>query len=175
MDASRLGLLRWQLSMTWSLAEYHLRELTDAFCLWQPTPGCFTVRPDPTGRWWPDWDDEGPDSAPGVTAGWITWHLGWWWSTVLDHVQDRPPPRREDVEWPGSAAAAVDWLTGLHDRWSDQLAGWQDADLDRPLGYPWGTPRPLAVGAAWVNSELMKNVSEIGVLRHTWLAREARA
>ncbi len=30
-------------------------------------------------------------------------------------------------------------------------------------------------GRAWVNSELMKNVSEIGVLRQTWLAREARA
>lgn len=167
---TRLGLLRWQLALTWSLAEHHLSGLTDAFCLWAPTPGCFTVRPDRDGRWWPDWDEADPDSAPGVTAGWITWHLGWWWSAVLDHAAGRPPPPRGEVAWPGSARAAVDWLGDLHGRWSALLEGWVDADLDTPLAYPWTTPRPLAAGAAWVNSELMKNVSEIGVLRYTWLA-----
>lgn len=169
MDASRLGLLRWQLSMTWSLAEIHLAGLTDPFCRWSPTPGCLGVRPDAAGRWWADWGED-PDSAPGVTAGWITWHLGWWWSSALEHAEGRPPPPREEVSWPGTAAGAVEWLTALHERWSAVLHAWVDVDLDRPCAYPWDTPRPWAVGAAWVNSELMKNVSEIGVLRHTWLA-----
>lgn len=116
---------------------------------------------------WPD-----PDDVPGVTAGWVTWHLGWWWSAVLDHVEGRIPPPRAEVYWPGSARGTVTWLRGLHARWSRHLDGWSDADLDRPLAYPWPAPRPLAIGAAWVNAELMKNVAEIGTLR---LARAAES
>lgn len=170
IDASRPGLLRWQLSLTWSLAEHHLAGCTQEFLLWEPVPGCASVRPDTTGRWWPDWNDEDPDALPGVSAGWISWHLGWWWSETLDHVAGRVPVPRAEVSWPGSAEAAAEWLRALHGRWSDHLASLADDDLDRPFDFPWPQPRPFAIAAAWVNSELMKNVSEIGQLRHTWLA-----
>ncbi len=170
VDGSRLGLLRWQLHWAWSLAGYHLPALTDELCRWEPAPESWTVRRGSDGRWRPDWAEPEPDPPPGVTVGWVTWHLGWWWSATLDHAAGRQPPSREDVLWPGSAAAAVEWISGLHARWKDFLDGRTESDLDEPFPFPWPQPRPLAIAAGWVNAELMKNIAEIGVLRHTWYA-----
>ncbi len=175
VDGTRLGLLRWQLHLCWSLAGYHLPALTDELCLWEPAPGAWTVRRGRDGKWRPDWSEPEPDPSPGASVGWISWHLGWWWSEMLDHALGRRPPPREEVFWPGSATAAVDWITGLHDRWRDFLDGCSEPDLDEPFPFPWPEPRPLAVAAGWVNAELMKNLAEIGVLRHTWQARRATA
>lgn len=168
MDASRLGVLRWQLGWAWSLAEHHLTATTDELCWWEPTPDSWTVRRGPDGQWRPDWVEPEPDPAPGVTVGWVTWHLGWWWSAALDHAEGRTPPPREEVRWPGDAASTVAWIRGVHDRWAARLDATTDADLDRPIGYPWAQPRPFGLLAAWVNGELTKNVSEIGLLRHLW-------
>jgi hypothetical protein len=56
----------------------------------------------------------------------------------------------------------------LASEWIDILSRLDDGDLDRPLAYPWPEPRPLSYALAWVNSELMKNVAEIGCVRHLY-------
>jgi hypothetical protein len=38
------------------------------------------------------------------------------------------------------------------------------------IAYPWSDPRPARYTLAWVNAELMKNVAEIGAVRHLWAA-----
>lgn len=170
VDGSRLGLLRWQLHLCWSLAEYHLSALTDELCRWEPAPGSWTVRRGADGQWRPDWVEPEPDPAPGVTVGWISWHIGWWWSATLDHAAGRTSQPRENVFWPGSAIGAVGWITVLHEEWKEFLDACTASDLDEPFPFPWPQPRPLAIAAGWVNAELMKNIAEIGVLRHTWYA-----
>jgi hypothetical protein len=35
----------------------HLSALAEDDFLWQPAPLCWTVRPDPSGIWRPDWAD----------------------------------------------------------------------------------------------------------------------
>jgi hypothetical protein len=166
-------LLEWQLRLAWSLAELRLAGLTDAECRWEPAPGSWTVRPGPDGRWRPDWAEPEPDPVPTTTIGWLSWHLTWWWSTVLAHATGAAVPARTEVYWPGSAEATVAGLHRLHDGWAAVLA---DADLDVPIGYPWPAPRPLAQAAAWANQELMKNVAELGQLRdlHRALSRPGR-
>lgn len=158
----RLGIVRWQLKMSWSLAEIYLPQLTDELCRWEPAPGGWTVRPGEDGRWWPDWVEPEPDPPPTTSVGWLTWHLVWWWSTLTAHATDQPVPAREDVAWPGSAAATVERLRALHQEWAGVLDGTEDADADRPIAYPWPEPRPFVQAAAWANQELMKNVAEIG-------------
>ena len=165
-----IEILRWQLRLSWSLAELRLTGLTDAACLWEPAPGAWTVRRGEDGRWRPDWVEPEPDPPLTATLGWLTWHLSWWWSELLAHATGAPVPAREDVEWPGCADAVVAGLIGLHGGWAAVL---ETADLDRPVAFPWPEPRPMVNAAAWANQELMKNVAEIGQLRdlHEVLSR----
>lgn len=165
MTSSLLDTLRWQFGLTWKLAEWHLPALTDEACLWEPGPGSWTVRRAADGQWRPDWAVPEPDPAPPVTIGWLTWHMTWWWSGVLAALHDETPPARSDVLWPGGADAVRRRLETLSAEWASALSGLDDADLDRPIAYPWPEPRPLSLALAWANSELMKNVAEIGFVR----------
>jgi DinB superfamily len=162
MDASRLGVVRWQLRLAWSLAELQLPQLTDEVCRWEPAPGAWTVREGADGRWRPDWAEPEPDPAPTTTVGWLAWHLIWWWTTLTSHATGGPVPARVDVHWPGTAAATVARLRELHDGWERVLDATDEAAADRPFRYPWAEPRPFVFAAAWANQELMKNVAEIG-------------
>lgn len=170
MESAELDALRWQFGLAWRLAEYHLPHLTDEACLWEPAPGSWTVRQSADGQWRPDWADAEPDPAPPATIGWLTWHLIWWWSGLLAAVRGEGVPSREQVFWPGTAAAIIARLQHLHAQWSDELQKLGPGDLNRPLAYPWPEPRPLRIAIAWANSELMKNVAEIGYVRHLFEA-----
>lgn len=158
-------MLRSQFDLTWRLAEYHLPALTDAACLWEPVPGCWTVRRGPDGLWRPDWADVEPDPPPTVTIGWLSWHLIWWWSSALAAARDETPAAREALFWPGSRADTVRSLETLAADWRTLLDALTPADLERPITYPWPSPRPLAQMLGWANLELMKNVAEIGYAR----------
>ncbi|MDP9868025.1 MULTISPECIES: DinB family protein [Streptosporangium] len=167
MTATRVDLLIRQLDIAWSLFEYHLKDLDDPRCLWEPAPGCWTVRPDGQDRWVADWETSEPDPAPAVSIGWLTWHIGFWWTTTLGHCFGSKAPAREEITWPGTAAATADWLRGLKDGWRASLLRLTDADLDstdRTAGLPWGQHETLVNIAGWVNVELTKNVAEIGLL-----------
>lgn len=166
MKSGHAETLRWQFRLTWQLAEYYLPSLTDEACLWEPAPGSWNVRRAADGTWRPDWVAPEPDPAPTVTIGWLTWHIIWWWSGLLAAIREKPPIPREAVFWPGSAETVRHQLEGLSAEWIDVLSRLEEGDLNRSLSYPWTEPRPLSYAVAWCNSELMKNVAEIGyVLR----------
>ncbi|PFG92986.1 DinB family protein [Saccharopolyspora erythraea NRRL 2338] len=167
MSVSRGGLLRWQFELNWSLFELHLEALEEEDFLWEPAPVVWTVRPGADGVWVPDWAESEPDPIPVPTIGWVTWHIGWWWSVTIDHAQGRAPRDRTEITWPGNGKAAVEWLRGLRDEWLDVLGRLKEADLDAPAPFPWqdDPEKSVAHMVAWVNAELMKNVAEIGQLR----------
>ncbi|WP_069166573.1 DinB family protein [Nocardia altamirensis] len=167
MPTSRLDLLRWQFDLTWSLTELHLDALRVDDFLWAPTDSYWTVRLYADGAWRPDWADIEPDPIPLPTIGWLSWHIGWWWSAAIDQLAGRAPRDRADVHWPGDGRAAVAWLRGLRDGWIRTLDGLTESGLDKPSSFPWPADAKLTVAhlVSWVNSELMKNVAEIGQLR----------
>ncbi|MFE6197280.1 DinB family protein [Streptomyces sp. NPDC057838] len=167
MSVSRGELLREQFELTWSLFEYHLERLDPEDFLWEPVPHCWTLRRAADGSWVPDWADTEPDPVPVPTIAWVSWHIGWWWSVTLDHARGRPPRDRADIAWPGAGSATVTWLRDLRTAWLSVLDGLADADLDATAPFPWrDDPRyTVAHMVAWVNTELTKNVSEIGQLR----------
>ncbi|GAB3577475.1 hypothetical protein GCM10027445_43110 [Amycolatopsis endophytica] len=98
------------------------------------------------------------------TIAWVTWHVGWWWSTALDHARCRAPRHREEVGWPGDENA-IRWLRELRDEWVEVLDGLPDPGA--PAAFPWPADAGLTVEhqAAWVNAELMKNVGQLRLLR----------
>ncbi|QFU93449.1 DinB family protein [Amycolatopsis sp. YIM 10] len=167
MSHSRTELLRWQYELTWSLLELHLAELEPDDFGWTTATHHWTMHQDSAGGWTPDWADTEPSPIPVPTLGWVTWHLGWWWSVTLDHLRGRAPRDRADITWPGPGQPTVDWLRGLHAEWTAVLAELTDTGLDAPATFPWPDDPAKTVGhtLAWVNAELMKNTAEIGQLR----------
>jgi hypothetical protein len=175
MSVARVDLLLRQLDIPWALFEYHVQDLDDEVCLWEPAPHCWTVRPDGDGAWVADWQVPEPDPAPAVSIAWLTWHIGFWWTTTLGHSFGSGAPAREEITWPGGASAAVEWLRRLHGEWRDGVRQLDDTELDsrdRTAGLPWGQDLPLVDIAGWVNVELTKNVAEIGLVRHLHAAEQ---
>lgn len=171
-----IALLRWQFELTWSLLDLRLTALDEDDFLWEPAEGCWTVRRSADGSWRPDWVEPEPDPAPVATIGWLTWHIGWWWTEAITRQQGELPPERTDVLWPGSGAAAEAWLRGLRSRWVELVARLAPAELHEVAPYPWQDrpDRTVAHLVGWVNAELMKNTAEIGQLRLLRAATEGR-
>ena len=167
-NGSEREMLSWQFDLVWRLAGYHLPLLTDEECLWEPAPGSWSVRQRTDGSWHADWAEPVPDRAPPTTIGWLTWHILWWWGSASSALRNENIAEREAVRWPGNAAATIDALNALSTQWADVLS--RATDLERPVAYPWSEPRPLRLLLAWANCELMKNVAEIGMLRHLFAA-----
>ncbi|MFI8188385.1 DinB family protein [Streptomyces sp. NPDC085946] len=159
--------LRRQFELTWSLFEYHPERLEPEDFLWEPAAHCWTVRRAADGTWVPDRAGTEPDPVPVPTVAWLSRHLGWWWSTALDHARGLPPRDRADVTWPGEGAAAVAWLRGLRTDWLAVLDGLTDADPDATAPFPWppGSGYRVAHMIGRVNTELTENAAEIGRLR----------
>ncbi|AIA07798.1 DinB family protein [Streptomyces noursei] len=162
-----LDLLRWQFDLTWSLFEYHLARLEPDDFLWEPAANCWTIRQADDGTWAPDWAENEPDPIPGPSIGWLSWHIGWWWSVAIDHAHGRAPRERSAITWPGAGKSAVEWLRGLREQWLEALSRLTSADLNSTAAFPGqNDPRhTVAHMVAWVNAELMKNAAEIGQLR----------
>ncbi|WP_280399668.1 DinB family protein [Nocardia carnea] len=175
--SSRRDLLRWQFDLIWSLSQLHFEALTDDDSHWEPAGVIWTVHRGPDGRWRPDFADTEPDPVPATTIAWLTWHIGWWWSSAIAHAEGRPIPERTEVFWPGDTAAALTWLNELREHWLRVLDGCDDTELERATSYPWPAEAGLTVAhlAAWVNVELLKNATEIGQLRILRAARSTES
>ncbi len=164
--------LERQFDTAWALASYHLGGLTTEECLWRPAATGLHVRPAPGGGWQADWPDrEGYDLGPPSIA-WITWHMGFWWSMVLDHSFGDGRLTRADVGWPGGADEVRDWLGGLQSQWRQRLGEVSSDELAASGLTRWPfRDRPFGDVVAWVNIELTKNAAELGYARFLYGVR----
>ncbi|KAA0112749.1 DinB family protein [Mycolicibacterium sp. P9-22] len=155
-----------QFDLAWALTDLHLSALTAEDFLWEPTNVVWTMHRDGAGRWYPDWAETEPDPIPVPTIGWISWHIIFWWSAALDELAGRPARPPTETPWPGPAEA-VPAIRALCAQWRKTLATLGPAELDAPCAFPWGpeADRTVADTALWLNVELAKNGSEIGLLR----------
>ncbi|MDI3421149.1 DinB family protein [Streptomyces luteolus] len=167
MNDRRAQLLVGQFEVAWALCDYHLERLVPDDFLWEPAPLCWTLHRTPDGGWRPDWAETEPDPVPVPTVAWLSWHIGWWWTTALAHLRGTTPPEPLDVEWPGPGLPAVEWLGGLRTEWLAGLEAASGDGWDEPAAFPWPREagRTIADLVAWVNVELTKNAAEIGQLR----------
>jgi hypothetical protein len=165
-----------QLDTAWRLTCLHLDGLTTEECLWQPGIRGPHVRRRADGVWQADWPEhEGYDLGP-PSIGWIAWHIGYWWSMVLDHSFGAATLTREAVMWPGDADAVGRWLAELHQRWVDEMRAMSDDDFRSAERTRWPfANRPFADVSAWVNIELTKNAAEIGYARFLYAARRSQS
>jgi hypothetical protein len=172
IPAISLDCLLRQLDTATRLAHYHLDGLGTDECLWRPAPRGLHVNQGMDGTWRADWPEhEGYDLGPPSIA-WVTWHIGFWWSMVIDHSFGTGALAREHVTWPGTADGTRAWLYGLEGRWRSQLLELTPDDLRNSERTRWPfRDRPFADVVAWVNLELMKNAAEIGYARFLYATK----
>lgn len=164
-DDARECLLR-QLETAWKLASHHLDGLTTEECLWRPASRGLHVHRSSDGQWCADWPEHEGYALGPPSIAWLTWHIGFWWSMVLDHSFGDGALSRERVTWPGSGEGARAWIGTLQSRWRAELRQISADDVrsvDRTR-WPYQN-RPFADVMAWVNMELTKNAAEIGYAR----------
>lgn len=155
-----------QLDIAWALTSYHLEGLTTEECTWRPAHVGLHVQQRPDGTWQADWPDrEGYDIGPPSIA-WLTWHLGFWWSMVLDHSFGDGTLSRENVTWPGNAEDVRAWIGRLQGQWRAAIEQLTDDELRATQRTRWPfQDRPFGDVIAWANVELTKNAAEIGFAR----------
>jgi hypothetical protein len=173
MSEETSDFLRRQFDTAWQLTAYHLEGLTTDECLWRPAARGLHVHHDPgAGAWRADWPEhEGYDLGP-PSIGWLTWHMVFWWSMVLDHSFGDATLTREQVGWPGDADGVRATIEGLRARWGEHLGAMTDADLGSTGRSRWPIEgRPFGDIVAWASLELMKNASEIGYARFLYAVR----
>jgi hypothetical protein len=172
MPSEAASYLVRQFETAWKLASFHLDGLSTDECLWRPTNRGLHVRQTPEGTWAADWPDhEGYDIGPPSIA-WLTWHLGFWWSMVLDHSFGEGNLSRQNVLWPADADGVREWVDRLHRQWRAMLDQITDQDLRSVHRTRWPfKDRPFGDVVAWVNIELTKNASELGYARFLYSQR----
>ena len=164
-----------QFEIAWKLTNFHLHGLATEECLWRPAREGLHVHQVPDGTWRADWPDrEGYDIGPPSIA-WLTWHIGFWWSMVLDHSFGDGTLSRENVMWPDSAENVREWLGRLQGQWRAMLDQLTDDELRSAERTRWPfRDRPFGDVVAWVNIELTKNAAEIGYARFLYAVEGPR-
>ena len=161
-----MNFLLRQYELAWKLTHYHLDTLTTEECLWRPAMTGPHVHRDPDGSWRADWPEhERYDIGPASIA-WLTWHLDFWSSMVLNHSIGDATFTREQVLWPGDADGVRERLGAFEVKWRQLIESLSDEDLQSSERTRWPfRDRPFGDVVAWVNIELTKNAAEIGYAR----------
>jgi hypothetical protein len=155
----------------WERLLARLAGLSNEEYLWEPVPGCWSVRPAPDGRWRLDGAGGGgavPDPVPVTTIAWRLGHLG---GLCLGGFADRRfgdgTLRPRTMGYPAHADAVESFLGQHFDSWRSGLAGLTPAEWEAPLGEGWGPYAPASTVdlALHVLDEVIHHAAEVGVLR----------
>jgi hypothetical protein len=168
-------LLLTSLDYVWSRIRARLDGLTEEEYLWEPVPGCWSVRAVPGGGGQIERPDPEPSPPPVTTIAWRLWHIG---SECLAGYTSGGlgpwPLEVRDLAWyrsPGPALDAVDRA------WAAFRAGLGDLGEDgmwRRLGPAWDefAEDPWAGLVLHAQDELSHHGAEVALLRDLYLRRE---
>jgi hypothetical protein len=154
-----------QFDLEWNLAHGpSLETLTDEEYLWEPVPGCWSIRPTgPGGRGefeeWPD-----PEPVPVTTIAWRLSHLAvgvfglraslyFGDGSLTYEGADRPLTAKEGVAYFKKQALL----------WRSRIEQLDEEELSRPVGEPEHVP--VASLVLHVNREALHHLAEVSLLR----------
>lgn len=162
-----------------------LQDLTDEEYLWEPVPGCWSVRPRDEGDapirvgggdHLIDFALPEPDPPPVTT---IAWRLGHVIVGVLggrNHAHFGGPPA-EYESWPyaGTAAGALAQLEEAYAGWVAGVRALGEEGLARPCGPAEGpfAEAPLAMLVLHINREMIHHLAEVSLLRDLYAHQPA--
>ncbi|MER7418999.1 DinB family protein [Micromonospora peucetia] len=171
-------LLRDQLAWHWdNQLRDRLDGLTDDEYFWEPTPGCWSVRPCGTGTtplragagaMTIDFAMPAPEPTPFTT---IAWRLGHVIVGVLAMRNaahfGRAPTDYQSFEYAATATEALAQLDTEYATWQAGVESLGETGLARPCGAAEGpyAERPLAELVLHINREVIHHLAEVSLLR----------
>ncbi|MEX0168859.1 DinB family protein [Streptomyces sp. LMG1-1-1.1] len=172
--------------------EVQVGPMTDAEYLWEPGPGCWSVRrhsdgPGPgatllvgAGEFGRDTTPPPhPEPAPFTTIAWRLSHLAEMLALRADHTNGSRRLTRDDYDVSGDVATAVKAFDTAADAWRDALLSADDTALDTVghCTYPHGgDPEELFLDVVWwMNQEVLHHGAEIALLRDLYRLGRAGA
>jgi hypothetical protein len=177
------ALLREQIDMHWAgQLRRRLDGLTDDEYVWEPAPGCWSVRPRGTGTapvqagagpMTIDFAAPTPDPPPFTT---IAWRLGHVIVGVLAMRNaahfGRAPTDYQSFAYAATADAALAQLDAEYATWLAGVESLGEDGLARPCGEAEGpfAERPLAALVLHINRELIHHLAEVCLLRDLHLS-----
>jgi len=178
------ALILEQLEWHW---DYQLRArlagLTDEEYLWEPVPGCWSIRPAGTGRtpmatgsgaWEIDYAYPPPEPAPVTTIAWRLAHviIGVFGARVAAHFGG-PATDYRTWSYASTANEALDQLDAVHGAWVEAVRGLGAEALARPCGPAEGefADYPMAALVLHVQREVIHHGAEICLLRDLFAHR----
>ena len=154
-----------------------LSGLTDQEYFWEPTPGCWSVRPRGrsrapvqagSGAFTIDFAFPEPDPPPVTTIAWRLGHLivGVFGARVGSHF-DGPRVDYQSFAYAGTAAEALDQLDQAYTAWSQGVQGLGVDGLAEPCGPSEGpyAQYPMAALVLHINREVIHHGAEVALLR----------
>src|SRR5262245_31983290 len=148
-----------------------LEGLTDDEYLWEPVPGCLTVRPDEPGRF-----VTGGPPAPGplTTIAWRICHIGdglreernWRWLGREPQLFDR------DIRHPLTAVEGINYVDASWMAWQELVASLTPDEMWEPMGPiagPYGDAERIGF-VIHIMDELIHHAAEVGVMRDLYTA-----
>ncbi|HEY0869431.1 MAG TPA: DinB family protein [Acidothermaceae bacterium] len=173
-------------------SEVEVVAMTDDEYLWEPVPGCWSVRRRTggpgsratvlagAGEWGRDaapWPQPWP--PPVTTIAWRLSHLSEMLTLRADYTNGSHALTRDAYRSCGAVAAAVTAFEDAGRAWREALLSCDDAALDTVgySAYPYGSDseEPFIEIAWWVNQEVLHHGAEIALLRDLYRARQGCA
>jgi hypothetical protein len=158
-----------------------LAGITDEEFFWEPVAGCWTVHrrseqraksADGSGEWVLDYEMPEPQPAPVTTIAWRTVHIASVNYLYYDYAFG-PATASFDLEMPGSASAAVEWLRVSQEQLWTVLQRLADADLEEPRLTNWGDLWPTERIWRTLIDEQVHHGAEISLLRDLFRNRDS--
>lgn len=173
-----------QLDWHWqNQARPRLADLTDDEYLWEPVPGCWSVRRRGTstapmavgsGDHTIDFAMPEPDPPPVTTIAWRLGHIivGVFGARAASHFK-APPMDYESFAYAGTAAEALRQLDDVYATWRAGVSGLDADALARPCGPAEGpyAEYPMAALVLHINREALHHGAEILLLRDLYRSR----
>lgn len=178
-----------QLDWHW---QHHLRPrldtLTDDEYLWEPVPGCWSLRPRGEARsamaagagdTVADFEYPEPDPPPFTTIAWRMAHIsiGVLGMRAANHFGEPDSVDYQTTDWPLTAAGGLELLDRHYDAWMRGVRSLGDDGLRRPCGPSEGpfADYPMAALVLHISREVIHHGSELCLLRDLYRAREHTA
>jgi hypothetical protein len=171
-----VGALASVFDFVWARFTDRLEGLDDEEYLWEPVPGCWSLRPDADGRWRIDGGESAsaPAPPPFTTIAWRIAHVGLTFIGFGDRLYSDGRITLNDVVLPASAAEVVGFLETCHRGWRTGTGGFAEDRWWSPIGPAFGGyARQSGVDLALhVLDEVVHHAAEVGVLRDLYPRRD---